>query len=174
MYADDTVLYVHGLTKTEVAVKLTNAMVKITAWLNQCCLQLNVSKTVCMFFSKTNDSSENPDVLVSGEKLEIVKEFKYHKHKNACLFYKIIHGLSTPPLREFVNIRTNPCRITRGVTRGDCIIPSRKSAFSQSAFSVTASREWNNIPTCIRDLNTYRSFSSNLKQWFIDNMTCQH
>ena len=52
MYADDTVLYVHGLTKNKVAVKLTNAMVKITAWLNQ------------MFF-------------VSGEKLEIVKEFKY-------------------------------------------------------------------------------------------------
>ena len=68
--------------------------------------------------------------------------------------------------------RTNPCRITRGVTRGDCIIPSRKSAFSQSAFSVTTSQEWNNIPTCIRDLNTYRSFSSNLKQWFIENMTC--
>lgn len=52
-------------------------MVKITAWLNQCCLQLNVSKTVCMFFSRTNDSTENPDVHVSGEKLEIVKEFKY-------------------------------------------------------------------------------------------------
>ena len=96
------------------------------------------------------------------------------KHKNAYLFYKNIHGLTTPPLREFVNIRTNPSRNTRGVTRGDCIIPSRKSAFSQSAFSVTTSQEWNNIPTCIRDLNTYRSFSSNLKQWFIDNMTCQH
>lgn len=43
------------------------------------------------------------------------------KHKNACLFYKIIHGLSTPPLREFVNIRTNPCRFTRGVTRGTAL-----------------------------------------------------
>ena len=280
MYADDTVLYVHGLTKTEVAAKLTKAMLKITAWLNQCCLQLNVSKTVGMFFSKTNDCSENPDVLVSGEKLEIVKEFKYlgiildsnfnfrahvktvckrikfnlanfkfirnsmstqaammymhsmifshmsycltswsqanhttlkplqslykqtlkvldkkprqfhhcailrkHnlvswenmiKHKNACLFYKIIHGMAPPPLREFVTIRTNQHRITRGVMRGDCIIPFRKSTFSQSAFSVAASREWNNIPTCIRDLNTYRSFSSNLKQWLIDNMICQH
>ena len=276
MYADDTVLYVHGLTKTEVAAKLTNAMVKITAWLNQCCLQLNVSKTVAMFFSKTKDSSENPDVLVSGEKFEIVKEFKYlgiiidsnfnfraqvrrvckrikfnlanfkfirnsmsiqaammymhshisycltswsqanhttlkplqslykqtlkvldkkprqfhhcailrkHnlliwenmiKHKNACLFYKIIHGMAPPPLRELVNVRTNPHRITRGVTRGDCVIPFRKPAFSQSASSVAASREWNNIPTCVRDLNTYQSFSSHLKQWFTDNMTCQH
>ena len=96
------------------------------------------------------------------------------KHKNACLFYKIIHGMAPPPLREFVTIRTNQHRITRGVMRGDCIIPFRKSTFSQSAFSVAASREWNNIPTCIRDLNTYRSFSSNLKQWLIDNMICQH
>ena len=31
MYADDTVLYVHVLTKTEVAAKLTNAVVSGTA-----------------------------------------------------------------------------------------------------------------------------------------------
>ena len=70
MYADDTVLYVHGLSKTD-------AMVRITAWLNQCCLQLNVSKTVGMFFFKTNYSSENPDALVSRDIFEIVNKFKY-------------------------------------------------------------------------------------------------
>ena len=68
MYADDTVLYVHGLTKTEVAAKLTNAMVKITAWLNQCCLQLNVSKTVGMFFSKTNDKMKTQMFLCQEKK----------------------------------------------------------------------------------------------------------
>lgn len=94
------------------------------------------------------------------------------KHINASLLYKIIHGMSPPPLRDFVSIRTNPHRITRGVTRGDCTIPFRKSASSQSAFSVKASREWNNIPTCIRDLNTYWSFGSHLKQWLIGNQIC--
>ena len=36
-----------------------------------------MSKTVGMFFTKTNDSTLEPDVFVSGEKLQVVKEFKY-------------------------------------------------------------------------------------------------
>lgn len=77
MYADDTVLYIHGPSKTVVATKLTNAMVKISESLNQCSLQLNVSKTVGMFFTKTTNSTANPDIVISGEKLQIVTEFKY-------------------------------------------------------------------------------------------------
>ena len=46
------------MIKTEVAAKLTNAMVKITAWLNQCCIQLNVSKTVGMFFKITDQQNK--------------------------------------------------------------------------------------------------------------------
>ncbi|XDV34363.1 hypothetical protein PO909_004527, partial [Leuciscus waleckii] len=45
MYADDTVIFTHGKTAAEVAIKLTDELVKVTSWLNHCCLQLNVSKT---------------------------------------------------------------------------------------------------------------------------------
>lgn len=77
MYADDTVLYVHGSSKTEVADKLTNLMVKVTTWLNQCCLQLNVSKTLGMFFTKSHKITKDVDILVSGEQIQIVQEHKY-------------------------------------------------------------------------------------------------
>ena len=76
MYADDTVLYVHGRNKAEVAAILTNSMTQVTAWLEQCRLQLNVSKTVSMFFTKTNNSEE-AYINVSGEQLQVVNEFKY-------------------------------------------------------------------------------------------------
>lgn len=75
IYADDTVLYVHGSTKTQDAAKLINSMVNVTAWLNLCCLQLIVSKTMGMFFIKTNGSSVNSDVFGSGEKLQVIKSF---------------------------------------------------------------------------------------------------
>ncbi len=42
-----------------------------------CCLQLNISKTVCMFITKTKDLSVVPDVFVSGERLQVVSEYKY-------------------------------------------------------------------------------------------------
>lgn len=41
MYADDTVMYVHGRNMTLVS-ELTNCMVHLTAWLKQCCLQLHL------------------------------------------------------------------------------------------------------------------------------------
>ncbi len=77
MYADNTVIYVHGSSMTQVADKLTNSMAHVTAWLKQCCLQLNVSKTVCMFFTKKNSPSVEPDIFVSGERLQVVSEYKY-------------------------------------------------------------------------------------------------
>ncbi len=48
MYADDTVVYVHGSNISQVAEKITNSMVNITAWLNHTCLQLNTSKTLAI------------------------------------------------------------------------------------------------------------------------------
>ena len=38
MYADDTVLYTHRQNATEVAMKLTKEMQKVTEWLNYSCL----------------------------------------------------------------------------------------------------------------------------------------
>ncbi len=58
--------------------------------------------------------------------------------------------------------------------RGDCIIPLRQSNFSQSAFSVKAAREWNTIPTTIRDLDTYALFRVQLKNWLTSTQICQH
>lgn len=76
MYADDTVIYIHGNNVQQVSNELTKSLVKITAWLEQCCLQLNVAKTVGMFLSKTNSTSVVPDVFVSGERLQVVSEYK--------------------------------------------------------------------------------------------------
>ncbi len=51
---------------------------------------------------------------------------------------------------------------TRSAARGDCIIPRRRTAFGQSAFSVRASHTWNSLPTAIRNNDTYHSFKIEL------------
>lgn len=55
-------------------------MMKITSWFNQCCLQLTVSKTVCMFFSKGHSVDVEQDILISGERLQVV-EYPTHRFK---------------------------------------------------------------------------------------------
>lgn len=73
MYA---VILAYGKSAEEVASKLTEAMSSISIWLEQSCLQLNISKTVTMFFSKNNTNIE-PEIFVSGERLQVVTEYKY-------------------------------------------------------------------------------------------------
>uniref|UniRef100_A0A8C7CP59 Reverse transcriptase domain-containing protein n=1 Tax=Oncorhynchus kisutch TaxID=8019 RepID=A0A8C7CP59_ONCKI len=77
MYADDTVIYVHAKSKQQAAQELTTVMVQVTKWLSDSCLHLNVKKTVCMFFTKRATDATEPDVYVSGEKLQVVSDFKY-------------------------------------------------------------------------------------------------
>ena len=77
MYADDTVLYTHGKNVTEVAVKLTKAMNKVSDWLYNSCLTLNVEKTVTMFFTNRCKLKSYPDIVVNGQKIKHVEQFKY-------------------------------------------------------------------------------------------------
>ena len=71
------VFFVNGRSKADVVDKLTRSMAQVTTWLRECCLQLNVSKTVSMFFCKTNKPTSDHHIIVAGEKLQIVSEFKY-------------------------------------------------------------------------------------------------
>jgi len=71
MYADDTVILAHGRDRHEVANKLTVAMAKIATWLSGSCMTLNVSKTVCLYFSIRKNENQ-PDVVVNGENIRVV------------------------------------------------------------------------------------------------------
>ena len=96
------------------------------------------------------------------------------KFTDACLVYKILHNLAPPPLSAFIKQKTTDDSRTRSAARRDCIIPRRRSAFGQSAFSVRASHTWNRLPTSVRHDDTYHSFKTELKSWLKDNQVCDH
>ena len=66
MYADDTVFFGHGRSKADFVHKLTRSMAQITTWLRECCLQSNFSKTVSMFFCKTNKTTSDHQRKITG------------------------------------------------------------------------------------------------------------
>ena len=51
-------------------------MAKISSWLSESCLTLNVSKTACMYFYIRKNGSQ-PDIMVKGERIQTVSHFKY-------------------------------------------------------------------------------------------------
>lgn len=78
MYTDDKVIYVYAKTKAQAAAQLSDIMVHVCKWLTSLQLNLNVKKTVCMFFSKSNTVSHcETNVCVSGEVIQTVTQFKY-------------------------------------------------------------------------------------------------
>lgn len=67
-----TVIFTHSKTVGEVTNKLTDVMVKDTAWLNQCC----VKWLVCFFFSKGYSVDVKQNIFISAERLQVVSECK--------------------------------------------------------------------------------------------------
>ncbi len=106
------------------------------------------------------------------KKYELLSWENIITYADSTLVYKILHGLAPPPLKEFIKINTN--RSTRAGSRGDCLVPLRKSAFGQSVFSYRASHSWNTIPSDIRDLPTLTYFTKHLKIWLLKNQNCTH
>ena len=78
LYADDAVIYVHAKNTEQAAHKLTAAMDSVSEYLERSQLVLNLTKTVCMFFSKKAcDKNTDSMVSIQGQKLTVVQEFKY-------------------------------------------------------------------------------------------------
>ena len=118
MYADDTVLYTHGKSATEVATKLSKVMNKVSDCLYNSCLMLNVDKTVTMFFTNRCKLIIYPEIVVNEQKIKNVEQlknlgvtldptisFKGHVFSfyNGC-------ALHEARVREIVNCRTPECR----------------------------------------------------------------
>lgn len=91
------------------------------------------------------------------------------------LVYKIVHNLAPPPLKAFVHLVADTTkRVTRSRTRGECTIPSYKTAFARSSFSYAGVQKWNKLPSEILALNDYKAFTKEVKAWLLQNQRCCH
>ncbi len=93
---------------------------------------------------------------------------------DAGLIFKIVHGLAPPPLGEFIQQKSSSGRATRIATRGDCVVPYRRSKFGQTVFTVRASNYWNCLPAELRESTSYLAFKFTLKKWIKNTQTCNH
>jgi len=83
-------------------------MVNVSKCLSDSCRHLNVKNTFCMFFTKTACNSPEPDVYVSGERLQIVPEYK---HLGIYLDSNLVKNMATVVRFYLFNlkyIRNNP------------------------------------------------------------------
>ena len=77
LFADDTTIYIIGKNLRFLKTKLQADVDMLSEWLLSNRLALNVSKTKLIIFSKTPLSYDNFDIVIDGEKIEIVNDFKF-------------------------------------------------------------------------------------------------
>lgn len=117
---------------------------------------------------------------ISYHHCHIVKKYNlfyfdsFLHYLDACLVFKILHGLAPPPLNEFVKQMDGSGRATRATTRGDCMIQRRYSKLGHTVFSVRASNYWNSLPCEVRESLNYATFKTRLKRWIKTNQSCNH
>ncbi len=81
IYADDITIYAEGTSLNEINDKLSSQMESIQKWSVENKISINYSKTKCMYFHKSKDTTikkENVNGVQSGEHfIERVYQFKY-------------------------------------------------------------------------------------------------
>lgn len=96
-------------------------------------------------------------------------------YSNLCLLFKIINGTAAPPLKKLISLSSEiTSRATRSTVRSECRIPQCKTAFSNSAFSSVAIRQWNKLPIELTTCVNFNTFSHRAKKWLLLKQTCSH
>ena len=84
------------------------------------------------------------------------------KFKLCLLTFKAIHGLAPRYIADFCRPVTGS---RRSATRGDLVVPAHVTDFGERAFAVAAPKEWNELPTSVRDSPSVSSFKARLKTY---------
>lgn len=78
LFADDTLIYISGKNLQETIDKLSEDLSRVNSWLNVNKLKLNVNKTKYMILNnRKNSDMDNACVVMNGNEIERVNEFKY-------------------------------------------------------------------------------------------------
>lgn len=84
------------------------------------------------------------------------------KFKLCLLTFKAIHGLAPRYIADLCRPVTGS---RRSATRGDLVVPAHVTDFGERAFAVAAPKEWNKLPTSVRDSPSVSSFKARLKTY---------
>ena len=98
----------------------------------------------------------------------------FKSFKQVCMVYKTLHGFCPPPLGDFIKKKLVTSHRTRSTSREDCEVPRRRTTFGQNVLSVQGSLLWNSLPNPIRDSPTFSVFKRKVKNWLLEDQTCDH
>ena len=78
MFADDTAIVAHGVNLNDVITQITDDIGKLSKWFGYNKLTVNLDKTKCMYFGKSEHyEDESMQLNVNGVQMELVKSFSY-------------------------------------------------------------------------------------------------
>ena len=88
-------------------------------------------------------------------------------YKLSLLVYSALHGLAPSYLRALLTpVSEVPGRSSlRSASLGDLVLPPTRLKMCERAFSVSGPREWNSLPSDVRNIKDISTFKKQLKTY---------
>ena len=92
--------------------------------------------------------------------------FKYH---TSLMVYKTLNGLAPEYLQNlFTKTSEMHSRNLQSVENDDLRVPFARTNYFLKSFSVEGSKQWNSLPTELRQIQTLQSFKSALRSYLLN------
>ena len=99
--------------------------------------------------------------------LPFPKQVQYH---TCIMVYKVMKGLAPENINElFIKTSEMHTRNLRSVDNEQLRVPKTRSKLYENSFAVSAAKNWNNLPTQIRNSNGLHHFKAILKTHLLNN-----
>lgn len=112
---------------------------------------------------------------------QILKKYKILSFANFIslhtvkLVFKCLNNTAPRLLCESVTrLQSGTRSTTRATSKGNCIVPFRRTSFAQTAFSIKGTKLWNSLPDTLKSIATLLTFKKQTKQWLIQQQSCSH
>ena len=99
--------------------------------------------------------------------LTFPKRVQYH---SCTMVYKAIDDLPPAYIRDlFTKVSNSHIRNLRSVDNDLLRVPSSKPSFYENSFTISAAKQWNELPLDIRNNSSLNSFKNALKTYLLNN-----
>ena len=94
------------------------------------------------------------------------KRVQYH---SCTMVYKALHGLAPEYIEDlFTKVSDSHSRHLRSVDNKLLRVPSSKTNIFENSFTITAAKQWNELPLEVRNSSSLNAFKNTLKMYLLN------
>ena len=128
---------------------------------------LKLQKRAARIILKADITTPSQSMFSELNWLIFPKRVQYH---SGTMVYKALHGLAPEYIVDlFTKVSDSHSRHLRSVDNELLRVPSSKTNMFENTFTITAAKQWNELPLEVRNSSSLNAFKNSLKTHLLNN-----